>query len=105
VAELEELARSIPKLIGLLPTIVRDPTDARHSVAVATMITGLTRQLDKAMPLTLVSWQILSIVELLSRFQGSKQLRGLPVDEATKLHHARAIMQSQFLKMLEATLL
>ncbi|KAI0249206.1 nuclear protein 96-domain-containing protein [Lactifluus subvellereus] len=87
VAELEELARGIPKLIGLLPTIVRDPADARHSVAVATMITGLTRQLDKAMPLAL----------------GSKQLRGLPVDEATKLHHARAIMQSQFLKMLEAT--
>jgi nuclear pore complex protein Nup98-Nup96 len=55
-AELEELARSVPKLIGQLPTIVRDPTDARHHVAVATMITGLTRLLDKAMPLALVSW-------------------------------------------------
>jgi nuclear pore complex protein Nup98-Nup96 len=55
LAELEELARSIPKLIGQLPTIVRDPADARHNVAVATMITGLTRQLDKAMPLALVS--------------------------------------------------
>ena len=53
-AELEELARGIPKLIGLLPAMVRDPADARQSVAVATMMTGLTRQLDKALPLTLV---------------------------------------------------
>jgi nuclear pore complex protein Nup98-Nup96 len=63
VVELEELARSVPRLIGLLPTIFRDQADARHSVAVATMITHLTRQLDKAMPSVLVSWQFLSIVE------------------------------------------
>jgi nuclear pore complex protein Nup98-Nup96 len=56
LAELEELTRSVPRLIGQLPTIVRDPTDARHHVAVATMITGLTRQLDRAMPLAFVSW-------------------------------------------------
>jgi nuclear pore complex protein Nup98-Nup96 len=55
VAELEELARGIPKLIGILPAIIRDPADSRQSVAVATMITGLTRQLDKALPQTLVS--------------------------------------------------
>ena len=54
VAELEELARGIPKLIGVLPAMVRDPRDARQSVAVATMITGLTLQLDRASPLTLV---------------------------------------------------
>jgi len=87
VAELEELMRSIPKLIGLLPAMVRDPADARHSVAVATMINRLTRQLDNVLPLTL----------------SSKQLRGLPVDETTKLHHARSIAHSQFLKTLEAT--
>jgi nuclear pore complex protein Nup98-Nup96 len=55
VAELEELARGIPKLIGLLPGTVRDPADARQSVAVATMITGLTRQMNRALPLALVS--------------------------------------------------
>lgn len=57
LAELEELARGIPKLIGVLPAMVRDPTDARQSVAVATMITGLTRQLDKALPLALVCFE------------------------------------------------
>ena len=55
VAELEELLRGIPKLIELLPAIARDPMDARQSIAVATMITGLTRQLDKAAPTSLVS--------------------------------------------------
>jgi nuclear pore complex protein Nup98-Nup96 len=55
VAELEDLLRGVPKLIGLLPAIVRDPIDARQNVAVATMITGLTRQLDKAAPMALVS--------------------------------------------------
>lgn len=55
VAELDELLRGVPKLIGLLPAIIRDPVDPRQSVAVATMITGLTRQLDKAAPMALVS--------------------------------------------------
>jgi nuclear pore complex protein Nup98-Nup96 len=86
VAELEELLRGVPKLIGLLPAIARDPMDARQSIAVATMITGLTRQLDKVAPTSLKP----------------KQLRGLPVDETTKLHHSCAIAHSYFLRSLEA---
>ncbi|KAH9006574.1 nuclear protein 96-domain-containing protein [Lactarius hatsudake] len=85
-AELEELLRGVPKLIGLLPAIVRDPIDVRQSVAVAIMITGLTRQLDKAAPMALKP----------------KQLRSLPVDETAKLHHACTIAHSYFLRTLEA---
>jgi len=66
LAELEELARGIPKLIGVLPAMVRDPTDARQSVAVATMITGLTIQLDRASPLTLVRLRALSFASPLT---------------------------------------
>lgn len=55
VAELEELTRTIPKLMGLLPAMVRDQADVRQNVAVATMISGLTRHLDNALPLALVS--------------------------------------------------
>jgi len=55
VAELEEMTRTIPKLIGLLPAMVRDQADARQNVAVATMISGLTRHLDNTLPLALVS--------------------------------------------------
>ncbi len=57
VGELEELTRTIPKLIGLLPAMVRDQADVRQNVAVTTMISGLTRNLDNALPLTLVSWE------------------------------------------------
>ena len=56
VTELEELTRSIPKLIGILPALVRDQAGVGQTVAVATMISGLTRQLDNALPLALVSW-------------------------------------------------
>ncbi len=61
VAELEELTRTIPKLIGLLPAMVRDQVDVRQNVAVAAMISGLTRNLDNALPLALVSWELLYI--------------------------------------------
>ena len=57
VAELEELTRAIPKLIGLLPAMVRDQADVRQNVAVATMISGLTRHLDNVLPLALVSYE------------------------------------------------
>jgi nuclear pore complex protein Nup98-Nup96 len=109
VVELEELTRTIPKLIGLLPAMVRDQADVRQNVAVATMISGLTRQLDNALPLALVSWALYrarvssSLPFADAPPQSPKQLRGLPVDETTKLHHARSIVYSQFLKTLEAT--
>ena len=66
LSELEELARGIPKLIGVLPAMVRDPTDARQSVAVTTMINALTLQLDKALPLTLVRLRALSFASPLT---------------------------------------
>lgn len=105
VAELEELLRGVPKLIGLLPTIARDPMDARQSIAMATMITGLTRQLDKAAPTSLVSrWRTCLFRYCLAYFQSqkSKQLQGLPVDETAKLHHSCAIAHSYFLRTLDA---
>jgi nuclear pore complex protein Nup98-Nup96 len=105
VTELEELTRSIPKLIGILPALVRDQAGVGQTVAVATMISGLTRQLDNALPLALVSWKHFFYFSFLTdaRPQSPSQLRGLPVDETTKLHHARSIVYSQFLKTLEAT--
>lgn len=114
VTELEELTRSIPKLIGILPALVRDQVDVGQTVAVATMISGLTRQLDNALPLALVSWKHFFYFSpnvkrhhfaflTDARPQSPNQLRGLPVDETTKLHHARSIVYSQFLKTLEAT--
>ena len=53
--ELEELSRSIPKLIGILPDVLRDRSDPRHNVALSEMISRLTAELDAVQPLALVS--------------------------------------------------
>jgi len=98
LAELEELVRGIPKLIGVLPAMVRDPTDARQSVAVATMITGLTRQLDKALPLTLVCLRALPFASPLTPApepQTTSRPTGRRSDQAASrtIHHALSISE------------
>lgn len=52
--ELDELVRSIPKLIEILPDILRNRDDARHKAALAEMTAGLMLKLDKVKPLALV---------------------------------------------------
>jgi nuclear pore complex protein Nup98-Nup96 len=56
--ELEDFVRSIPKLIGILPDVLRERGDPRHNVALAEMISGLTTCLDKVNPLALVSFAV-----------------------------------------------
>ena len=53
--EFEELTRSVPKLIGILPDVLRDRGDARHNVALAGMVSDLTVALDQANSQLLVS--------------------------------------------------
>ena len=53
--ELEGLARSIPKLIDILPDLLPSQSDPRHKVALSEMISGLTANLDQTKPLALVS--------------------------------------------------
>ena len=50
-SEVDELTRSVPKMIGLLPSILRDRSDMRHNSALAEMIAGLTLRLDQLRPL------------------------------------------------------
>ena len=50
--ELEELSRSIPKLLAILPDVLPDRTDVRHKVAISEMIAGLTLRLDQLRPLS-----------------------------------------------------
>ena len=54
-AELDELARSVPKLIEILPNVLRNGDgDPRHNAALAEMIGGLMFRLDRVKPLALV---------------------------------------------------
>ncbi|KAI0052123.1 hypothetical protein FA95DRAFT_1553794 [Auriscalpium vulgare] len=86
-AEFEDLIRIIPRLIGILPDVLRDRSDPRHNVALSYMVSELTRELDKAQPLAL----------------SSNQLRPLPVNEATKLSHAQVVAYAHFLKTIQAS--
>ncbi|THH28963.1 hypothetical protein EUX98_g5225 [Antrodiella citrinella] len=51
-AEVEDFARSIPKLLAILPDVLPDRKDIRHKVAVSEMLTGLTLRLDQFRPLS-----------------------------------------------------
>jgi len=53
--EIEELSKSVPKLIGILPDVLRDTSDLRRSAALSEMVSGLVAQVDKARPLVLAS--------------------------------------------------
>jgi hypothetical protein len=53
--ELEELTRGVPKLMGILPDVLRDRGDARHNVALAGMVSDLTAALDQVNPQLVVS--------------------------------------------------
>jgi len=83
--ELEEFTRSIPKLIGILPDVLRERTDPRHNVALAEMLAGLTAGLDDVKPLALPSSQIRT---------------GL-VGEITRLGHIRSTAYERFIRTIE----
>lgn len=50
-AEIEEVSRTVPKLIQQLPEVLNGRGDIRHEAAVAEMISGLTACLDQLKPL------------------------------------------------------
>ena len=50
-AELDELARSVPKLIGVLAEASRESSDIRYKAALAVMMSGLASQMDRVRPL------------------------------------------------------
>ncbi|KAG6334962.1 hypothetical protein ID866_4118 [Astraeus odoratus] len=83
--ELESLARSIPKLIGILPELLPSQSDPRHKVALSEMTSGLIANLDQVKPLALV--------------QAHVRLTG--VDEAAKLHHIQATAFERFMRSIQ----
>ena len=50
-AEIEELTRSVPKLIQQFPDVFNEASNIRHQAALAEMISGLTTRLDRLRPL------------------------------------------------------
>ena len=46
-AELDQLARSVPKLISILPDVLPDRSNFRHNAALAEMTNRLVHHLDQ----------------------------------------------------------
>ncbi|KAF5369066.1 hypothetical protein D9758_002925 [Tetrapyrgos nigripes] len=80
--EMEDLIRSVPKLVGLLPDVLTSRTDMRHKVALHEMTSRLVTMVDRARP------------EIVSQVQPHL------MDEATKLNHLRASAASRFMKSI-----
>ncbi|THV04722.1 hypothetical protein K435DRAFT_746502 [Dendrothele bispora CBS 962.96] len=80
--EMEDLIRSVPKLVGLLPDVLTSRTDIRHKVALHEMTSRLVGMVDRAKP------------EVVSQVQPHL------MDEATKLNHLRASAASRFVKSI-----
>ncbi|KAF7964558.1 hypothetical protein HWV62_5694 [Athelia sp. TMB] len=81
--ELDELARSIPKLIEILPEVLRNRDDPRHNVALADMTSALMACLDRVKPLALT------------------QIKLAMVDDATKLRHIHSTAHERFLRTIQ----
>ena len=53
-AELDQLARSVPKLISTLPDVLPDRSNFRHNAALTEMTNKLVHHLDRSRPLAVV---------------------------------------------------
>ncbi|PCH35193.1 hypothetical protein WOLCODRAFT_139791 [Wolfiporia cocos MD-104 SS10] len=85
-SELEQLARSVPKLIGVLPSVLRDQSDPRHRVALEQMTLKLTTQMERVRPLTIYQ----------------SQMRPSSMSEGDKLQNIRTAALEKFSKTIES---
>ncbi|KAJ7460571.1 nuclear protein 96-domain-containing protein [Mycena latifolia] len=81
--EMDELARTASKLIGILPDALRDRSDSRHNAALADMIGALVKMVDRVRPFTLA------------------EVQPTHVDEAVKLQHIQSSVYAKFLKSID----
>ena len=106
--ELEDLTRNVPKLIGILPDVLRDHGDARHNVALAGMVSDLTAALDQINSQALVS-EVLPkshqgwMLSFFFAWQPPSQLRAGAAVEGTRLKHIRASALDKFLASIEVS--
>ncbi|KAI0764576.1 nuclear protein 96-domain-containing protein [Trametes elegans] len=84
-AELEQLSRSVPKLISMLPDVLPDRTNVRHTAAVAEMTNQLVRHLDQVRPLAIAQAQV----------------RTPFFSDATRVRSIHSTMRERFLRTVE----
>ncbi|KAG1786824.1 nuclear protein 96-domain-containing protein [Suillus plorans] len=85
--ELDNFTRTVPRLINVLPDVLSNPSDPRHKVALAEMISGLTAVLDIVRPLAL----------------SQSQIKLTAIDEATKLRHIQTTFYEKYMRSIQAS--
>ncbi|KAI0676531.1 nuclear protein 96-domain-containing protein [Trametes maxima] len=83
--ELDHLSRSVPKLVSILPDVLPDRSDVRHTAAAAEMTTQLVRHLDQIRPLAIAQAQVRT------PFFG----------DATRVRNIHSTMYERFLRTIE----
>ncbi|KAI8976665.1 nuclear protein 96-domain-containing protein [Trametes punicea] len=84
-AELDQLSRSVPKLVSNLPDVLPDRANVRHTAAAAEMTTQLVRQLDQIRPLAIAQAQI----------------RTPYFSDATRVRNIHSTMYERFIRTIE----
>ncbi|KZT69972.1 hypothetical protein DAEQUDRAFT_668616 [Daedalea quercina L-15889] len=85
-ADLDNLARSVPKLISVLPDVLHNQFDVRHQAAVAEMTARLATRLDRVRPLAI----------------NQSPVRNTMLNDGLRLHNIRTAAYERFLKTVEA---
>ncbi|KAF7309606.1 SNF2 family helicase [Mycena indigotica] len=80
--ERDNLARDASKLIGVLPNVLNDRSNTRHSTALATMISALVSVADRARPLSIID------------------IPSLHVDETVTLQHLQSSLYARFVEII-----
>ncbi|KAL0959899.1 hypothetical protein HGRIS_011566 [Hohenbuehelia grisea] len=83
-SEIDELARTAARVIGLLPDVLNKRSDARHTAALAEMIASLVLEVEKVRPSSLT------------------QVHLTHAGEATKMRHIQYNTRDRFLQSIAA---
>ncbi|KAF5379022.1 hypothetical protein D9615_006077 [Tricholomella constricta] len=76
---IDDLTKSVPRLIGLLPDVLRDSSDPRHGAALSEMVSGMVGVVNKLRPLVL------------------SQIQPTMMSESTRLEHIQSAAYARFL--------
>jgi nuclear pore complex protein Nup98-Nup96 len=98
--EIDELSKSVPKLIGVLPDVLRDTNDIRHRAALAEMVSGLVAQVDKVRPLVLVNYSVSVVQKFLLLISPQSQAQPLLGDESTRVGHVQNMAFARFMNRI-----
>lgn len=111
-AELDQLARSVPKLISILPDVLPDRSNFRHNAALTEMTSKLVHHLDRCRPLAVV--RLLSPPSCavvtnslmhcgMSCAQAQGQIRTPFFTDAARVRNIHSTMYEKFLRTVEVS--